>query len=207
MHKIYLSIIVFLTLVLVIVLTTSSDNLNNVEPIDNAEERKGERSEQTGVPAESIKEYFLEVEPKKDIYKEWDSAAIQLDKVPEDERKESAAGLLLEAKKSVNADGYIAVPTLENLNNFFAPSDQQLKKLIKENDGVLPIRINKTHIQLKQAGELIEDDRISDQLNQINEELVDIEIYNKDTLYDFSVAFDRYKHCIKNVLQITSSIQ
>lgn len=208
MHRAYLSIIVFLILVLAVVLFTSSKNPMNDNNLEyNNDDETVEGVKDKTLNNELFKKYFSSVEPKRDIYEDWESAAIRLEEVPKEESREYAAGLLLEARKAVNVNGEIGVPTLNNLNNFFNPTDDQLKELLKLNGSIIPTRIKKSYIQLEQANELIENEQMSEEIEFIVKEIRSIEFYNKETLYEFSLAFSKYKNSIEKILVITKNLQ
>lgn len=207
MHKTYLSIIALLVLALTFVWTSSNDDSTiDEKQNDSASESTNEKNmDKPNISINSFEEYFSGVTPKEGLFENRKGAVIDLEEVPEGENKQYAAGLLLEAKKAMNSEREIGIPTLNNLDSFFSPTDHQLNVLQEDSGSKLATRIKHSSLQVKQASELVDNEELSKQLKVLGREFIEIEPYKQETLYDFSLALNEYKHNIKQVIRITNT--
>ncbi|MCA0970696.1 hypothetical protein LCM20_08860 [Halobacillus litoralis] len=196
MHKIYLSIIALLVLLVAFLWTSPEDT----PPVEEEETASGEVD-----PLTFYDDYFSGIKPKEGLFANRKSAAIDLDLVPSEEKKSYAAALLLEARVSMNAEREIVFPTQDQLASLFSPTDLQLQKLQEDENSELAEKIAQSYIQVRQAGKLVEDDRLREHLYALSKQFSEIEPYRKENLYDFSVAFYEYRDAVEQLVLITDS--
>ncbi|QDP41157.1 hypothetical protein [Radiobacillus deserti] len=207
MRKVYLSIIAFLLMIIVTMFFTQKQDNSAIHPdgskeyLNQVEQSKATTSGVKNIQ-ERFEEYFSGVAPKSNIFEGRKGVSIQVQDIPESEKKAYAAALLIEAQKSINVQGDVEVPTQENMEEFFHPTDQQLKDLLHNQIDKLSTNIVQKTVMLNDARRLIEDELIQKHLESIYKNLVDIEIYNKDSLYEFSIALGRYKESVDKIIQL-----
>ncbi|UOR12821.1 hypothetical protein [Halobacillus amylolyticus] len=212
MQKIYLSIIALLTLTLFVTFNYTN-NEKNTQESQNVEKSLG--STEVFKPPETygitiniseFRDYFSSVEAKKNIFEGQQGVATKTENIPPENHKEVALGLLLEAKKSISAAGKLGIPKLENQKDFFQPTDKQLRKLIKLRNNKLATNIVQRIVILRDANDLIDNEVINEQIKSVTERLARIKIYEKDTLYKFSLAYKEYKECIILIHKMTQEL-
>lgn len=210
MQKIYLSIIALLILALFVSFSIRDNEPNDATNNEKAElqaNQKVKNRDDSKLYQETTKEYFSGVVPKRDIFEGREGVAIHTDEIPKDQKKEYAAGLLLEARKSINVSGNLEMPSLDNIDQFFTPNDEQLVKLLKNSEKELASNILNKSVLLKNANELIANDDISAKLQSIYDNLVEIKIYDQNTLYEFSLSLDQYKKSVISILNTTNFLK
>ncbi|WP_121615459.1 hypothetical protein [Virgibacillus halodenitrificans] len=212
MHKIYLSIIALLTFTLIATFISTNNEKNtqesqNEEGEDSTEVFKLPKTYETTINTSEFNDYFSGVEAAKNILEGQEGVAIKTENIPSENRKEVALGLLLEAKKSISADGKLGIPKLENQKEFFQPSDNQLRELMKLRNNELASNIVQKSVILGNANDLIDNEIINEQIKFVTERLARIEIYEKDTLYKFSLAYNDYNECMLLILKMTQELR
>ncbi|WP_430786788.1 hypothetical protein VBD025_14730 [Virgibacillus flavescens] len=209
MNKVYLSVIALLCLVLLfqvfkpaeddatsMKVSTHEVSLNN-DQLTN--QKQGNQKEME----ELFREYFSNVTPKKDFFKNRIGVAIHEDEIPEEDRKAVAAAHLLKAREAVLVDRKIGIPTLENFYAFFVPTDQQLVKLMKDTNSILATNIKQKAMLIEQSSELIENKQLKEYLKSISVDLINSKIYEQDSLFEFSLGYNNYSNKVKRILELT----
>ncbi|SFK33241.1 hypothetical protein SAMN04487936_11192 [Halobacillus dabanensis] len=222
MHKLYLSIIALISVIfLVTIFYTKDDGSPNTqkeaEPAaTNQEETEPEVTDQEDesssrtasiIDPGAFEEYFSGVEAEEINLEGSEGVSIKTEEIPEERHKQVAAGLLIEAKKYINSNGEWVLPPGKEEPNINPPTDDQLRGLMELKDNELATSIKQISVILQDANDLIDDESINDQIERLREKLVAIEIYEKETFYTFSLAYEEYKTCVQFVHSMTKDIE
>ncbi|MGP4060269.1 hypothetical protein [Halobacillus litoralis] len=212
MHKVYLSIIA-LMLVAFFMMFSFTEEKNQEQKLpkeveqESSETASNKNPDKLVIDASVFKEYFSDVKAEDPNLEGSESVSIKTDEIPEDRHRQVAAGLLIKAKKYIDANGeWVRTPGNKepDLNS---PTNAQLKELMQLKDTELATSIIQKSVLLNDAEDLIEDEEISKQLKDVSEKLIEIEIYEKETFYDFSLAYKEYQECVKLILEMTADIE
>lgn len=116
---------------------------------------------------------------------------------PINEPTQNAVNLIEEAAKSVSPLREAKIPEAENINSFFAGSNDELTSLFQKNDennsqGKLIMVLAEKPFVLDQAADLIENERIKQDLKYLADELFKIESYRISDINEFLKAYGKY---------------
>jgi hypothetical protein len=222
MHKLYLSIIALISVAfLVTIFFMKEDDPQNIqkeaepaatnqeeEEFEGTNQREENSSRDSSIIDPSVfQEYFSEVEAENMNLEGSAGVAIKTEEIPEERHKQVAAGLLIEAKKYINSNGEWVLSPGNDEPDISPPTNDQLRRLMELKDNELATSIKQISVILQDANDLIEDESINAQINRLREKLIAIEIYEKETFYTFSLAFEEYKKCVQLVHSMTKGIE
>ena len=212
MHKVYLSIIALISLTLLVTIfytkeDGSEDTEKEAEPVVSNQEEEPSDYSSSIIDPSVFKEYFSGVEAEDMNLEGSSGVAIKTEEIPEDRHKQVAAGLLIEAKKHIDSNGEWVLPPGDEEPEMSPPTNNQLRKLMELNDNELATSIVQISVILQDANDLIDNESINEQIERLREKLIEIEIYQKDTFYTFSLAFEEYTKCVELFHSMTKNIK
>ncbi len=106
----------------------------------------------------------------------------------------------------MNVNEEVNTPTLQNFEEFFTPTDQQITKLTNSNNTKLETNILQKTLLIDQASQLIENKDLKSYLKSISMDLKHIEIYKQSTLFEFSTGYYNYSEKLKSILKLTQHL-
>ncbi|MDL4839471.1 hypothetical protein [Aquibacillus rhizosphaerae] len=130
---------------------------------------------------------------------------------PIDQPTQDALDLIRKAAKSVSPVGKADIPEPENINAFFAGSNDELSSLFQKNNennsqSELVMVLAGKPFALDQAADLIENEKIKQDLIYLANELFKIEFYAISDIDEFFTAYEKYVDIQKKILKIYYAI-
>ncbi|MFC4560090.1 hypothetical protein ACFO3D_18180 [Virgibacillus kekensis] len=164
-------------------------------------------NEETNMEPES-KYQKIHIEIDSEVYQDF------FNDVPRDassNSKSKTITLIERAAMSVNPKGETQIPDPEKLNSFFDGGNDELMVLHQKNNtdntGKLIRVLAEKPFVLKQARDLVENERIKNDLNYLAKELFKLEFYRISEMKEFITAYEKYVSIQKKILKIYYAIE